>query len=187
MEPHHRVVTLRSGEKLLLRPLTGEDAEPLGNYFLGLSPETRRLYGPHAFDQKTADHLCGAVGRDNTIRMIAIKADHQIIGYFILQLGVRDSDRKRYAGYGIELADDTDCLLAPSIADDYQTQGLGSLMLLHCFEVMKQCGRRRMILMGGVREENTRARNFYTKFGFEAIGEFDARDCHNIDMLAALD
>src|SRR5690242_3010867 len=83
------------GAPVLFRPVSSRDAVILGDYFLGLSMETKRRYGPHAFDRATAEELCATTDPAKTLRMIATvpgDAGEQIIAYLILILGTRDDD-----------------------------------------------------------------------------------------------
>ncbi|MBN1873759.1 MAG: GNAT family N-acetyltransferase [Anaerolineae bacterium] len=169
------------------RPLLARDARRLGQYFLGLSDETRRRYGPHPFDQATADMLCAELNYAQTLRMLAtldLEEAEQVIAYFILVLGVLERDAARYARLAIPLAPDTDCTLAPSVADAFQSRGLGSLMMEHLIRVAVRLGRKRMVLMGGTQATNARAIHFYQKHGFRKVGEFEKPPgFNNYDMI----
>ena len=181
-------VSLRNGEEVLLRPLTKDDTDLLGEYFINLSFATRDLFGPHPFDQKTADRLCDGLDPYETLRMIGIseKAGRpRVIGYFLLKFGIPDGTIERYQGFDFELDDAKDCLIAPSVADDYQDQGLGSLLFRETIEVACRAGRRYVVLMGGVRSVNERGIHFYKKFGFVTAGEFENRG-NNFDMYLEL-
>ena len=57
---------------MLLRPLRPDDAPMLGRYFLGLSHETVRGYGPRPFDQQTANGRCTDPYSAHTLRMLGI-------------------------------------------------------------------------------------------------------------------
>ena len=46
--PFTRRISL-GGQAVTLRPLAGPDEAALGEYFVGLSERTRRVYAPHAF------------------------------------------------------------------------------------------------------------------------------------------
>lgn len=184
-----RSVQLASGEAVRLRPLQRGDAGILGPYFLGLSAATRRFYGPHAFDQETADQICAGLDSSQALRLLATRgsgAAEEVIGSFILVFGVHEGDRKRYEQLGIGLDATTDCTLAPSVADAYQSAGLGSIMLDHLRRIARDCGRTRMVLWGGVRQDNPRAVHFYRKFGFEEKGQFMVGEINNYDMIAPL-
>ena len=83
--------------------------------------------------------------------------DERIIAYMLLKLGVLDSDRQRFAQLGIPLNPDTDSTLAPSVADDYQNQGVGSILLKHLLQAARHLGRRRVVLWGGVQATSSLA------------------------------
>ncbi len=182
---------LPSGQRVYFRPLRGDQAAELGAYFTSLSPATRRVYGPHPFDQETADGFCAALDSTHTLRMLAWVEEgeegvERIVAYFVVELGVRAGDRQRYEALGLTLHDQTDCTLAPSVADAYQSQGLGSLMMQHLLGLLPRLGRQRLLLWGGVRADNPRAVHFYTKFGFRRVGDFEAGGTNNYDMIADL-
>ena len=181
-------VTLRSGQRACLRPLTRADSAILGAYFLGLSDATKSVYGPHPFDRATADQLCAELDSAATLRMLATveqNAQERIVAYCIVLFGVDGATRTRYEDRAIALDQATDCTLAPSVADDHQNSGLGSLMMDHLVGVLRRCGYLRMVLMGGVMAENERAIHFYRKYDFENVGSFLTRS-NNYDMIAAL-
>ena len=192
IDPHPERITIRqplpSGETVCLRPLTTRDGFILGEYFLGLSETTRALYAPHAFDQATADQICAAINSAEILRMLVTserEGQERVIAYFILLFGVRDAERQRYQKLGITLDPSTDCLLAPSVADDYQNMGLGSVLMNHLQHVLRRCGRKRIVLWGGTLESNKRAIHFYRKSGFRKVGEF-MTGVNNYDMIVDL-
>ena len=181
-------VNLSNGQTACLRPLSADNGDILGEYFLGLSKTTRGFYGPHPFDQATADNICREIRHAETLRMLAtIEQDGQehIVAYFLVFFGILDGDRPRYDKLGIALDQDTDCTLAPSVADAYQNTGVGSLVMTHLISVLHRCGRKRVVLWGGVQERNERGVHFYKKFGFQKIGEFMSKN-NNYDMIADL-
>ena len=183
-------IILRSGEEVLLRPLRKDDAPILGAYFLGLSVATTRVYGPHQFDQQTADRLCAELDSADTLRMLGIVergSQQRIIAYFIVHFGVYESDAKRYRDRNMLLSSTSDCELAPSVADGDQNTGVGSLVMEHLMPLLRRVGRKRFVLVGGVRAENLRAIHFYEKFGFEKVGAFKTRgNTDNFDMIVSL-
>jgi len=183
-------IALPTGEQASLRPLRQDDAAILGAYFLGLSAETTRVYGPHPFDLETADRLCRELNSADHLRMLAVieeNGQQQIVAYFIVYFGLYDADCNRYLERDMPLDPATDCELAPSVADAYQSSGIGSLVMGHLLPLLKSAGRRRLVLVGGVRAENVRAIHFYEKFGFGKVGAFKSRGAiDNFDMIAAL-
>jgi GNAT superfamily N-acetyltransferase len=167
---------LPNGQRALVRLQRPTDAWLLTRYFTSLSAATRNCYGPHAFNYETACQLCATIDYHHTLRFIATTdADHsgQIIAYFILRLGVLENDRKRYAALGITLHDEEDTALAPSVADAYQSHGIGSLVMPHLLDAARRLGRQRIALWGGTQALNHRAIHFYEKFGFVKAGEFE--------------
>ena len=107
---------LASGQRVYFRPLRGDQAIELGAYFTGMSQATRRVYGPHPFDQETADGFCAALDSARTLRMLAWIEEEgveRIVAYFVVELGVRAGDLQRYEALGLALHDETDCTLAP--------------------------------------------------------------------------
>ena len=179
---------LRSGEPLTLRPLRADDAARFAEYLGSLSAQTRARYGPHPFDAQTARAICASLDPTDILRIVATiprVAEERMIAYVLLKMGVLEADRQRYEKLDILLEPDTDCTLAPSVADDYQDQGVGSLMMQHILRVAPKLGRRRIVLWLGVQASNDRAIHFYTKWGFRKVGEFYT-DKNNYDMILDL-
>ena len=182
-------LALRSGGGATLRCLRDDDADRLGAYFARLSPRTRDLYGPHPFDQETAERLCLETRADTeVVRFVATVPERdgaRIIAYFIVGFRMQDSDRKRYAAGGMPLDDRTDAYLAPSVSDGYQNSGVGSAVMGHVVPWLRGLGRRRLLLLGGVQQENERAIAFYRKWGLRIVGDFQTRKaCY--DMIGPL-
>jgi GNAT superfamily N-acetyltransferase len=178
------------GAPVHFRHTRTDDALILGDYFLGLTDETKRRYGPHRFDRETAQMLCTSTDPAQTLRMIATIGEgnaEQVIGYIILILGIREDDAKRYEQLGIPLNADTDCTLAPSVADAHQSRGLGSICMKHLISVARRVGRKRMVLWGGTQATNYRAVHFYEKHGFRTVGFFEEPPgFNNHDMIMEL-
>jgi GNAT superfamily N-acetyltransferase len=182
-------ITTPTGLDLTFRPVTAADSAVLGRYFLGLSEELKALYGPHRFDQATADQLCAAVDDPQIIRMIAVLPSSEVIAYFILDLSIPSHEIQRYADIGIAITAEDTCQVAPSVTDAYQNQGVGSPLMRHIAQVAHALGRKNMILMEGVFGHNERARHYYRKIGFREVGTFfptwsAGRPCH--DMILEL-
>jgi len=176
-------IQTQSGLNVTFRPIAPGDRLSLGTYFLSLSDFTKSMYGPHDFDQDTADKLCSEHDNGKSIRLIATipeletkfgfdAGSEKVIAYFILQLGVPDDEIARYRELGISLDPQGDCLIAPSVADDFQNQGIGSPLMNAAFDFARQLGRRYMLLMGGVYQDNERAVHYYRKMGFREAGSF---------------
>lgn len=180
--------TLSSGEAVSLRPLRPDDAPLFGRYLIGLSEDTRSRWGPHAFDQATADSICASLQGSEILRLIATVSHggrEEIVSYMLLYLGARESDSKRYAERGTVLDPATDAAVAPSVADAYQNRGVGGVMMRYVLSVAAKLGRKRVVLWDGVQERNERAVRFYARCGFVKVGEF-LTDLNNHDMILHL-
>jgi len=165
-----------AGLALTFRPLDRADAAILGTYFLSLSEDTTRRYGPHPFDQPTAERFCASIDFGEAVRMVATipaSGGEQVIAYFILQLDAPQAERERYAAAGIALDPRTDCIIAPSLADAYQNRGLGTPLMEHIFRIAGRLGRKHILLNGGVYLTNERAVHYYEKLGFMRVGMFE--------------
>jgi ribosomal protein S18 acetylase RimI-like enzyme len=176
--------------RLCSRPLQRTEAALLGAYFAGLSPETRRRFAPHPFDQATADALCLRPSPD-VLRLVAVPAEGAasapFLAYVILRLGVTGGERRRFAARGQPLWPESDCTVAPSVADACQGQGLGTRLMALVCDLARQLGRRRMLLMGGTQADNARAVALYRRLGFQTAGEFEhPAGVWNYDMLKLL-
>ncbi len=183
-------ITFACGERITFRLLRPEDAELLGRYFLRLSEETRRRFGPHPFTMEQAQKLCAEINYYDTLRLIAVTekgGQPQVIAYFILQLGIKEAEKKRYQAHGMVLDECKDCTFAPSVADAYQNRGLGSTLMPKILDLARRFGFQRMVLMGGTQATNYRAIHFYEKFGFRKVGDFLTKGgVNNHDMILAL-
>ena len=178
-------IVLRDGTRLDTRLHRSTDGQRLAHYFTHLSEATRRVYGPHPFTAEQAHAFCRDVNYADTLRFLALDGE-RIVAYFILRLGILDSDFERYALRNQRLNDHTDCTLAPSVADDYQERGVGSALFLLLSQLAERLDRKRVVLWGGVRADNPRAVHFYEKFGFVEWGQFKTKDTNNYDMLLEL-
>ncbi len=165
-------ITLPNAISLTFRPLTPADAPALGQYFLSLSPATQELYGPHDFDQPTADRLCSQIDYTQTIRMVAVLPQGEFIAYFILDWNVREHQLQRYTEYGLKLDPLACCQIAPSVSDTWQNQGVGSPLMDHIFHIARRLGRQHILLTEGVYVHNARAVHYYQKMGFRQAGIF---------------
>jgi len=177
-------IITKGGREATLCRYTAEFADKLLLYLNGLSGETCRRFGPHAFSEEgireTFNDLQKVYG------FIGLDAESQrIVAYSLIMTGCPEQDNKRYTAYGIHTEELALCTFAPSVADSWQSSGLGSLMFDYIKQEISQYGFNVMILWGGVQASNVRAVNFYTRHGFVAVGGFE-HNGNNIDMICYL-
>ena len=183
-----RDITLRSGERALVRALRHDDAALLGRYFASLSDFTRSRFAPHPFTIEAARKLCSEIDYEQVIRVVAVTDSEdrpEIIAYFILRLGFNEGDGKRYKERGMPLDSATDCAIAPSVTDSRQNCGLGAVGMEYVLSLARRLGRKRVALIGGTRVSNSRAIHLYEKFGFRKVGTF-GDDIESCDMILNL-
>jgi diamine N-acetyltransferase len=170
-------------ENMCFRLLENEDIDNLMEYFSMLGNDTKKRFGPHAFNRKT---LISLKNDEAFLLFIAKPGDNSsIIGYSILKKGWLDFEFARLKSYGL-YPETTDCTIAPSIADSWQGKGLGTLFLSYLIDyTRKKLGTRRIILWGGVQSDNAKAVRLYQKTGFRVLGQFEHNGL-NLDMILEL-
>ncbi|QDK78439.1 GNAT family N-acetyltransferase [Spirosoma sp. KCTC 42546] len=176
-----------SGESIQIRLLEPSDAPKLLDYFTGLSAQTRQYFGPHPFDSETVNTICNTLDPKECARIVALSPEHErILAYVLVSSGATPADVVRYKSLGIDINAETDCSLAPSIADAYQSQRLGNFLMEKALAVAKGMLKKRVILWGGVQARNERAVRYYRKYGFVELGQFET-DVLNYDMYLSLE
>jgi GNAT superfamily N-acetyltransferase len=145
-----------------------------------LGKETRGRFAPHSFDRAALEQLFAIPG--NHQGFITEDQDNGgILAYAVVRKGYLDHERERLALYGWQCDEHTDGVYAPSVADGWQGQGLGSRLLERVRKELRHQGIRRMVLWGGVQATNLLALAYYKKHGFRELGRFDWKGA-NIDM-----
>lgn len=177
---------LRNGKSVDVRLLAPGDSEKLFDYFdKFFSAESKSRFGPHPFDKETINAICN-VPNHEIKRYVAIDEEENIVAYMLIKQGMIEWDEKRYTGRGEFFNYNTTITFAPSVADDWQSSGLGTAMNNHIEEELKLRGISNMILWGGVQANNEKAVNFYKKSGYRHSATFwhDGKD--NYDMVKNL-
>lgn len=181
-------ITAKNNEVFTFRPLATHDGQLLGEFFEGLSQDTRSKFGPHPLSREHAlNVLCPEVGADNVSRFV-VSSSEKVVGYFIVDFNHYPNEKARYEGYQVNLDFSVDPVFAPCIADGYQSLGVASQAMGLLVENLAESSVRSLVLMGGTQAPNHLARSFYQKFGFEEYGEFytDYNGLNNIDMRLVL-
>jgi diamine N-acetyltransferase len=174
----------KNHKKVQIRQLESADFGELLSYLQNLSPETKKRFGPHDFDAEAI----GKFYQNPNIHQGFIGIDietNKIVAYNILKIGFIEKDQKRFESYGIRLNAETDATFAPSIADDWQSMGLGDLMFRYILDILPNTPIKRIVLWGGVQADNLRAVRYYEKHGFMLCGYFE-RNGMNEDRIVAL-
>ena len=182
-----KTIVTAQDEALVFRPLTATDAGQLARFLNDLSPETRRLSTFDSYDLNTAQEMCDAIARYDKLRFVLETKTARIVGLLEFSFAILESDTSRYESYDIALDPETDCRFGPTLADDYQSKGIGSLVMPLMGDVARRFGCRRIILWGGVLAANAQAIRFYQKNGFQTAGKFTNQDgIECLDMLLLL-
>ncbi len=162
------------------RSLKPSDSSALLQYFQSLSAETRMRFGPHDFDEATAQQICNGQ-MEKCIAYIGLD-NGRIIAYAIVLQGYTLGDYNRYLHYEIEMDNEHDFTLAPSVADDWQSKGVGSQLYSFVENQLRAKEAHKIVLWGGVQLSNQRAVRFYLKHGFRTLAQFEYQGT-NLDMV----
>jgi len=175
------LIQAKNNRQILLRKLIPDDFDKLSDYLHQLSADTAKRFGPHSFDKNSFVDLfihpavcIGYIAQD-------IQTS-EIIAYTIIKPGYLEHDSFRLQAYGLVLNAKTDCTYAPSVADAWQSLGVGNSLFHFVLSELKSNGIKRIILWGGVQADNIKAVNFYNKNGFKTLGEFEYNG-RNYDMI----
>lgn len=175
------ITETKNNRPVILRRLVTADIDKLVNYLHALSAETKSRFAPHSFDKQavldfynTANNNTGYIAEDVT--------NSNIIAYTIIKTGFLRHDSYRLQAYGLQLSIITDCTIAPSVADEWQSCGLGKLLYNYILQHLKAKGICRIILWGGVQAGNHKAVSFYKGLGFVELGGFEYNGW-NLDMI----
>jgi diamine N-acetyltransferase len=175
------IIKTKNNKQVLLRRLIDNDFDKLYDYLNHLGPDTLKRFGPHPFDRnsinafyKNSDRHKGYIARDTD--------SSEIVAYSIIKHGYLEHDGCRLQSYGLYLDNRTDCTFAPSVADQWQSLGIGNRMLKFILSDLKIVEAKRIILWGGVQCNNEKAVNFYIKNGFKTLGQFEHHGW-NYDMI----
>jgi diamine N-acetyltransferase len=173
-------IETKNNRQVFLRRLNSNDLDSLFDYLQNLSTETKRRFGPHKFDRQS---IIDFYDLDTNLGYVAHTVEaKEIIAYSIIKIGYLEHDRNRLESYGMTLDNKTDCTFAPSVADLWQSCGVGNNLFHFILADLTTMEIERIILWGGVQIDNEKAVNYYKKNGFKTIGQF-AYNGENYDMI----
>jgi GNAT superfamily N-acetyltransferase len=168
-------------KEVVLRKLIPTDFDELSSYLQRLGNDTKKRFGPHQFDlesiidfYKNPDQTIGYLAKDISTGII--------VAYSIIKVGYLNYDYNRLQSYGINPNLETDCTFAPSVADTWQSAGVGNALFQFIRSDLAATGVGRIILWGGVQADNQIAVNFYRKNNFRILGQFEYTGS-NYDMI----
>lgn len=179
-------ITLANQKSASLRTLQKDDARLLLSYLQELSAESKSRFGPHAFDTATVNDICAHLPGDIQRYVATDQHSGKIIAYMLIKNGMVEWDRQRYAERGLQFDENTTVTYAPSVADEWQSSGLGSAMYTVIEAELKSRKIQTIVLWGGVQAGNIKAIGFYTKHGYRLAASFRHDDKDNHDMLKQL-
>ncbi len=145
-----RVVKLKDGREVTLRPLRKEDLDLLIDFFLNIGEETVKYFHPFPFTREQAEKIIRELDYNKFFPIIAIdKQTNRMVGMVYLSPFYENC----VASLGI------------GVRQDYRGLGLGSHMMKFIIELAKK--RKVKEIRLSVYADNCRAIALYCKYGFE--------------------
>ena len=178
------IITAKNGREVCLRQLHPGDFDNLYDYLQNLSANTKHRFAPHEFDKQSILDLYK--NPNEYLGYVAVDVlTNQIVAYSILKMGWLAHDLDRLQSYGLVPDAHSDCTFAPSVADQWQSCGVGNALFSLICSDLKARGIKQIILWAGVDSDNQKAINFYIKNGFRFLGQFEYNG-RNDDMILEL-
>lgn len=142
----HGTITTRDGAELRVRRLTTADAVALQTFNAGLSPDSRRKFLPHAYDDATVAKVLARSESGDDYLLGAFEGG-RLVGYFFLW---RVHDRVPLLGIGM--------------LDEFQHRGLGRQMIRMLID--RAVGERKDGVELTTMQDNANAFALYEQCGF---------------------
>lgn len=153
---------------------TKGDASSIVQFYSALSNSSKALFAPHDFTTEyLSDHI---LDNSNYVTIIAKNSiTKAVVGYAVSQLWIFDYDIIRWKNYDFEINNTQKkyACFAPSVLDEFQHLGIGSMLLSETKVVLSRLNFVNMILWGGVKCNNIAALKFYLKNNFILMGHFE--------------
>ncbi|MFQ6051416.1 MAG: GNAT family N-acetyltransferase [Candidatus Hydrothermarchaeota archaeon] len=168
-----KIVTLKDGSKVLLRPLRKRDKEKLLEMFLTLSDESTKYLKHDVKNRELIENWINHLNYDHVLPIIGVlekNGTERIIADSTLHF--YKSKQKRSVAW-----------IRISVHQDYQNKGLGTEMINFLIEIGERIGLKRLCLYCVV--ENLIAIRLFEKTGFTVDGtmkkSFQSRDGRMLD------
>jgi len=152
---YEKIIFLRDGTKVLLRPELSTDTDMLWEMFSTLSKESLRFLG-RGFTRERIEKWTSKIDYNELLPIVAVvdkAGKKRIVACATLQFFLDSPAFKHKANFGI------------IVHDDYQNKGLGTSLTKHMLEIAKKMELRKVSL--GVATENWKALHIYEKCGFK--------------------
>lgn len=154
-----------------IRLLNNSDFDRLMQYLHSLRAETVQRFQPHSFEPQNVLAFYQQQGTEACVTIDT--ATDEIVGYAVLRKGFLQHDLPRLQQYPYPLQYDAVFTFAPSVKDDWQSTGVGQLMMDFVRAEMQRRNIRQLVLWGGVQSGNEKAVRFYRKNKFHVLGSFE--------------
>ncbi len=154
--------TLADGRKVMVRPMNPGDADAERDFIVALSPQSRRYRFQEQIGEPSPEMVARLVDVDhvNDEAFVALSEDSE----FGSIVGV-----SRYAVGN----DPLECEIAVTVRDDWQGQGLGTLLMQRLIASARERGLRRMVSLDFA--ENTEMAALAHHLGFVTTSDPDDR------------
>lgn len=149
-ETYRRIVNLRDGSRLLLRPLVANDVDALLSLYATATPEDMLLLNQDFSEESTVRACASALDYDQAVPLLAL-IDHKPIGHATLE---------RRQGHYCHVGD-----VYVYLTPEYRNQGIGTLM----FDTLVELARKNGLhwLQAEVFSSQTRVMRALEGLGFE--------------------
>lgn len=145
-------------KQVQIRLLNNSDFDRLMHYLHSLHPATVQRFQPHSFQPQD---VLSFYQQQGTEACVAIDtATDELVGYAVLKKGLLEHDLPRLQQYQYPLQYDTAYTFAPSVKDDWQSTGVGQLMMDFIRAEMQSRNIHQLVLWGGVQTGNEKALRF---------------------------
>ncbi len=148
---HRQLITLKDGVRVLLRPLTKEDADRLVALFAPVTQDDAKYVRDPVTDPVVVRRWAEELDYSHVLPLVAVVHDH-VVGDLTLHFGEGPS---RHLGE-----------LRIFLAKDYRRRGLGTAMLRNAVDLARRAGLHQ--LFAYVVADQTRVIKAFESSGFEA-------------------